>query len=184
MWKMGETNEECRVRVEERTNNHSGAWHMDEMTGTNTLSQCRVTWHYKCAQTREKGDVWGVLFTHPVGCSRVLPQQFFSKKMSSTSFHSTATMRYWKKKKKKTNATFGIDEKGWVLVVLLLILGGDGSLMWLRFGSLIGVSSVHFCPICSVRYQCFWYLSYSSKDRQLELSSCATLSIAMHFTSV
>ena len=27
------------------------------------------------------------------------------------------------------DATFGIDEKGLVLVVLLLILGGDGSLM-------------------------------------------------------
>ena len=44
--------------------------------------------------------------------------------MSSTSFHSTA-MRYWKK---KTNATFGIDdEKELVQVVLLQILGGDGS---------------------------------------------------------
>ena len=35
-------------------------------------------------------------------------------------------MKNWKK---KTDATFGIDEKGLVLVVLLLILGGDGSLM-------------------------------------------------------
>ena len=42
--------------------------------------------------------------------------------MSSTSFHSTATMRYWKK---KTNATFGIDEKGLVHVALLQIRGGD-----------------------------------------------------------
>ena len=32
---------------------------------------------------------------------------------------------YWKKK--KTNATFGIDEMGLVLVVLLQVLGGDGS---------------------------------------------------------
>ena len=67
--------------------------------------------------------------------------------MSSTSFYPTATMKNWKK---KTDATFGIVEKGWVLVVLLLILGGDGSLMWLLFGSLIGVSSVHSRPICSV----------------------------------
>ena len=47
--------------------------------------------------------------------------------MSSTSFHFTSTMKYWKKK--KTNATFGVDEKGWVLVVLLQILDGDGSLL-------------------------------------------------------
>ena len=45
--------------------------------------------------------------------------------MSSTSFHSTAAMRYWKEK--KTNATFGIDEKGLVQVALLQIRGGDGS---------------------------------------------------------
>ena len=44
-WKMGETNEECKERVEERTNNHTGAWHVDGMTRTNAwaLSQCRVT---------------------------------------------------------------------------------------------------------------------------------------------
>ena len=46
--------------------------------------------------------------------------------MSSTSFHPTATIKYWKK---KTNATFGIDEKGLVLVILLQILGGDGSFL-------------------------------------------------------
>ena len=74
----------------------------------------------------------GVLFTHPVGCSRLLSavndlattnskKNFF---MSSTSFHSTATIKYWKK---KTNATFGIDEKELVQVVHLQILGGDGS---------------------------------------------------------
>ena len=34
------------------------------------LSQCRVTNYYKCAQTQEKGDVWGVLST-TVGCSRL-----------------------------------------------------------------------------------------------------------------
>ena len=45
--------------------------------------------------------------------------------MSSTSVHSTATMRYWKKK--KTNATYGIDEKELVQVALLQIHGGDGA---------------------------------------------------------
>ena len=47
--------------------------------------------------------------------------------MSSTSLDSTTTMKSWKKK--KTNATFGIDEKGLVQVVLVQILGGDGSLL-------------------------------------------------------
>ena len=47
------------------------------------------------------------------------------KIMGSSSFDSTATMKNWKKK--NTNATFGIDQKGLVLVVFLQILGGDGS---------------------------------------------------------
>ena len=74
----------------------------------------------------------GVLFTPPVGCSR-LPSAVNDlaatneKNMSSTSFDPTATMRYWKKK--KTNVTFGIDEKGLVLVVLLQVRGGDGSVL-------------------------------------------------------
>ena len=113
---MGETNEECEERVD-----------------TNTLSQCRVRQYHECGQTRENVTCEGVLFTPPVGCSRLpsavndLATTFFFKKkiMSSTSFHSTATMRYWKKK--KTNATFGIDDKGLVQVALLQIRGGDGS---------------------------------------------------------
>ena len=75
----------------------------------------------------------GVLFTHSVGCSRLpstvndLATSFCLKKiiMSSTSFHSTATMRYYSKK--KTNATIGIDEKELVQVALHQIRGGDGS---------------------------------------------------------
>ena len=81
--------------------------------------------YHECGQTRENVTCEGVLFTHPVGCSR-LPSAvndlaatlfFFQKKkkMSSTRFRSTATMRCWKKKK-KTNATLGIDEKGLVQV--------------------------------------------------------------------
>ena len=60
----------------------------------------------------------------------ILLQQI-EKNMSSTSGHSTATMRYWKKK--KTNATFGIDEKGLVQVDLF------------RFS----VEKVHCCDCCS-----------------------------------
>ena len=68
----------------------------------------------------------GVLFTPPVHCSRLpspvndLATTNFLK--SSASFQSTATMRYWKK---KTNATFGIDQKGLGQVALLQIRGGD-----------------------------------------------------------
>ena len=60
----------------------------------------------------------------PVGCSRLpsLLQQIKHKLiMNSTSLDSTATMKSWKKK--KTNATFGIDEKWLVQVVLLQNLG-------------------------------------------------------------
>ena len=103
---------------------------MDGMTRTNTLSQCRVRHYHECGQTRENVTCEDVLFTHTVGSSR-LPSAVnelatTNKKqiLSSTSFHSTATMRDWKK---KTNATSGIDEKGLVQVVLLQIRGGDGS---------------------------------------------------------
>ena len=66
-------------------------------------------------------------------------------------------MRYWKQ---KTNATIGIDRKELVQVALLQIRGGDGSLLRLLFGSLIGVSSVHSYPICSVRYTSFPDISH------------------------
>ena len=89
---------------------------MDGMMRTDTLSQCRVRRCHERGQTRENVTCEGVLFTHHVGRSR-LPS-------AATSFHSTATMRYWKK---KTSATFGIDENGLVQVVLLQILGEDGS---------------------------------------------------------
>ena len=85
---------------------------------------------------RENVTCESVLFTSPVGCSRLLAAvndlaaTFFSKNskisMSSTSFHSTATMRYWMKK--TTNAIFGIDKEELVQVALLQILRGDGSL--------------------------------------------------------
>ena len=45
--------------------------------------------------------------------------------MSSTSVHSTATMRYWMKR--TTNAIFGIDRKELVQVALIQIHGGDGA---------------------------------------------------------
>ena len=52
--------------------------------------------------------------------------------------------------KKTTNATFGIDTEELVQVALLQIHGEDGAYLLVALGSLIGVSSVHFCLICSV----------------------------------
>ena len=86
----------------------------------------------------------------------------FDEFMSSTRGHSTATMRYWMKK--TTNATFGIDKKKLVQVALLEIYGGDGAYLSMLLGSLIGVSSVHLCLICSVIYT---YFSYISQTPQL-----------------
>ena len=130
------------------------AWHMDGMTRTNTWAN--VLWHNitSAHKHEKKGDVWGVLFTHSIGCSRLLSagndpattnQKFCI--MSSTRFYPTAIMKNWKK---NTDATFGFVEKVWVQVALLLVLSGDDSLMWHWFGSLIRVSSVYSCPICSV----------------------------------
>ncbi len=67
-------------------------------------------------------------------------------------------MKNWKN---KTDTTFGIDEKELVQVALLQIRGGDGSQLWLLFGSLIGVSSVHFCLICSMRFTSCSYISHT-----------------------
>ena len=52
--------------------------------------------------------------------------------------------------KKMTNVTFGISKEELVKIALLQIHGGDGAYLWVLLGSLIGVSSAHFCLICSV----------------------------------
>ena len=83
-----------------------------------------------CARCMRKMTCEVYLSTHPVGCSRLLsagnePTTTIFFIMSSTSFDPNSTMKNWK----KTGATFGIDEKGLVQVVLLQILGGDGSLL-------------------------------------------------------
>ena len=82
---------------------HTSAWHMDGMTRNNTFGQCRVRHYHECGQTREKMTCEGVLFTLPVGCSRLpsavndLATTFFlKKKMGSTNLDSTATMKRWK----------------------------------------------------------------------------------------
>ena len=131
-----------------------------------TVTQAHDTWMGWRAQTlepmscdtsiqvravNEKKVTCGVLFTPPVGCSRLPsavnePTTTNQKIIMSSTIFPNSTMKNWK----KTGATFGIVEKGLVLDVLLLVLGGGGSLLWLRFGSLIVVSAVHSCPICSV----------------------------------
>ena len=121
---MGQTNEEGRNETKQSLRRMTHGW--DD--AHKRLNQCRVTYHYKCAQSREKVTCEVYCF-HPrrlqqiaISCKRSCYNKL-SKKMSSTNFYPTATMKNW-----KTDATFGIDEKGLVLVVLLLILGGDGSL--------------------------------------------------------
>ena len=52
--------------------------------------------------------------------------------------------------KRTTNAALGIDKEDLVQVAFLQIHGGDGARLSVLLGSLIGVSSVHFCMICSV----------------------------------
>ena len=57
--------------------------------------------------------------------------------------------------KKTTNATFGIGKGELVQVALLQTHGENGAYLLLLLGSLIGVSPVHFCQMCSARYTSF-----------------------------
>ena len=52
--------EENKVKKKERTDNHSGSWHMGWDDAHKHLSQCGITHRARCE--REKSDVWGVLF--------------------------------------------------------------------------------------------------------------------------
>ena len=73
----------------------------------------------------------------------------FDEYMSYTSGHYTATMMYWMMK--TTNAISDTGRKELVQVALLQTHGEDGASLLLLRGSLIGVSSVHFCQMCSER---------------------------------
>ena len=77
----------------------------------------------------------------------------FDEFMSSTSGHSTATMRYWMKK--TTNAISDTGRKESVQVALLQTHGENGAYLLILLGSLIGVSSVHFWQMCSETYTSF-----------------------------
>ena len=146
----------------------SAKWRVEE----NQDAQAHETWMTRCAlhlepvsraaDKCEKMRRVRVFCSHTtsvaVDCHQLktILLHIFLKKKSSTNFHSTAAMRYWEK---KTNATFGLDKKELVQVSLLQIRGGDGAYLWLLLGSLIGVSSVHFCLICSVRCTIFSKIS-------------------------
>ena len=111
-------------------------------------------WANVNVEKNEKNNVWGCSVHTHLGCNN-LPSTVndlattILKNTNSTNFHSTAIMKHWKKK--NTNANFGIlkKKKDWfrspfckfevqtVFFVLLL-------------GSLVGVSSVQFCLICSM----------------------------------
>ena len=80
----------------------------------------------------------------------------FDEFMSSTSGHSTATVIYWMKK--TTNAISDTGRLESVQVALLQTHGEDGAYLLLLLGSLIGVSSVHFCQMCSARFTSFSYI--------------------------
>ena len=180
--------QECNVESR-RESRRTTTWNMDDTMRTTPWAMSHVRHCHECGETRENATCEGVLFTVPVGCSRLLSAvndlttkkskilskfhseyldewasktglpvlsccsfhelrgNWLSLIMRFNSVHSTATMRYWKK---KTSATSGTDEKGLVLVVLLQIFGGDSSWLWVLFGSLIGVSPGLSVPICWV----------------------------------
>ena len=73
-WKMRETNEECKVRIEERTDNHSRRMTHGWDDAHKHLSQCRVTHHYKCTRKRWRvrctGYTTGRLQQIAISCKR------------------------------------------------------------------------------------------------------------------
>ena len=69
-------------------------------------------------------------------------------------------MMYWMKK--TTNAISETGRNESVQVALLQTHGEDGAYLSMLLGSLIGVSSVHFCQMCSATS-----FSYISQTPQL-----------------
>ena len=170
----------------------------------------RQTWAWathvrviECKSTR-KCHVWGVLFTHPVGCSRFLSavnDLTTTKKSCKVSLLSSLVKKPLNVSPRSMMPLFhglrgawlwwilwappGIVPlppwcAGWrrrrmpflilprkesVQVALLQTHGEDGAILLMLRWSLIGVSSVHFCLICSVRYTISFCIShYASED--------------------
>ena len=161
---MGETKEECQMKVQERTDNHSNAWHTDGMTRTNTWANdvWLIKTNARCE--RENSDVWRVLFTPPVGCSR-LPSAVNEPT-------TTCLLKRWAPPffTHSHREELG-EEYGCCLWYCWKMGSGRYSpdSQWRRFMNVTSVRKSDrrvigaFGPdLFSVRYQCFWYLSYSS----------------------
>ena len=78
-WRSGEWKRKMRKRrwrvqsgESKRGQNKHCAWSMDDMMRTTILSQCHVRHWNECGETLENVTYEGVLFTPPVGCSRLL----------------------------------------------------------------------------------------------------------------
>ena len=145
-----------------------------------------VVWHNitSAHKHEKKGDVWGVLFTPPVGCSR-LPSAENDPVLKKNELHQFLSHCLHEELEEEDGCHLWYWWKG---------MGSGRSSRDSRWRRFINVTAVRksdrsligaFLPdLFSVRYQFFSYLSYSSKDRRQEWSSCANLSIAMHFSSV
>ena len=99
----------------------------------------------------------GVLFTPPVGCSR-LPSavnDLATTNSKQNELHQCSFHCHHNVLEEEEDATSDIDKEESVQVALIQTHGGDGAYLQVLLGSLIGVSSVHSCLICSVRYTIF-----------------------------
>ena len=185
-WKTEKDTEESKVRIEERENKQSlRRMTHGGMTRTNTWTNVvsHIITRARCE--REKGDVWGVLFTHSVGCSRLLSTYCnkFKNEIFSWAPPAFVPIPPWWTGRRRVPPLVQL-KRNW----------------FCTFFSWFSVETVHYCDCgsevwsksrrcISARFvQCeipiFLYLSYSSEDGQQEWSSCASLCIAMHFSSV
>ena len=146
---MGETTKSAKWSVEERSDTQAHETWMIWRRPTPWVNvTCDIVKH-----TCKYEKMWRMrctVYTYRrkqqivISCKRSCCNKW--KNMSSISVHSTVIMGEWKKK--MTNITFGIDKKVLVQIALLQIHGGDGAYLSVLLGSLIGVSSMHFFPIC------------------------------------
>ena len=129
---------------------HGWLWGWDEACTNSWAMQCDVQ-QWVRVHCMRKSDVWGVLSTHSVSCSRLLSavnetycnKQFF--KMNWT--HDVSQFRHEPLEEEGCHLWYWWKGIG---SALSWFLGGSGSWLWLRLGSLIEVASLHSCPICLI----------------------------------
>ena len=177
-WKIEKDTEESKVKIEERTDNHSGAWHMDGMTRTNTWANVVSHIIIPARCERENGDVWGcTVYTHrrlqqiAVSCKRTYHNNFFKKKNELFLMSSTSFLIQWHHEE--------LEEEGRHLWYCWKGIGSARSSPDSRWRRFIIVTAI------IVRYQCF-LISQMFLMGQGGRSGpfCANLSISMHFSSV